>query len=105
MRWDTLCVGTSPAEPAQASELSPEAVVLATETRAVLEQAIRALPERQRTVLVLRDVDGWPANEVCALLDVSTGNQRVLLHRARAAVRSTLDSRRSDIGLDDLVPA
>lgn len=71
---------------------APEAVVLATETHAVLEQVIRQLPERQRAVLVLRDVDGWPADEACALLDVSTGNQRVLLHRARAAVRSILDS-------------
>jgi DNA-directed RNA polymerase specialized sigma24 family protein len=41
---------------------------------------------------MLRDVDGWPADEVCTALDVSTGNQRVLLHRARAAVRSTLHS-------------
>jgi DNA-directed RNA polymerase specialized sigma24 family protein len=59
--------------------------------------------ERQRTVLVLRDVEGWAAEEVCTLLDVSTGNQRVL-HRVRAAVRSTLDSRHSDLHLDRLVP-
>jgi RNA polymerase sigma-70 factor, ECF subfamily len=99
-RWDALGVRDTPAEPIQAAELNPEAVVLATETRTVLEQAIRALPERQRAVLVLRDVDGWPADEVRTALEVSTGNQRVLLHRARAAVRSTLHSRHHD-----LVPA
>lgn len=100
VRWDALSVGSVPTEPVQPPELCPEAVVLASETRAVLEQAIRALPERQRTVLILRDVDGWPADEVCAVLEVSTGNQRVLLHRARAAVRSTLYACRAD-----LVPA
>jgi RNA polymerase sigma-70 factor (ECF subfamily) len=100
VRWEALGVRSTHAEPVQVAELDPEAVVLATETRAMIEQAIRALPERQRAVLVLRDVDGWPADEVCTALEVSTGNQRVLLHRARAAVRSTLHSRRHD-----LVPA
>ncbi|MGH3768574.1 MAG: sigma-70 family RNA polymerase sigma factor [Pseudonocardiaceae bacterium] len=100
VRWDALSVGDTPAESVAGPELSPEAMVLASETRDVLEQAIRTLPERQRAVLVLRDVDGCPAEEVCALLEVSTGNQRVLLHRARAAMRSTLHPRRQD-----LVPA
>ncbi|MGH3608284.1 MAG: RNA polymerase sigma factor [Pseudonocardiaceae bacterium] len=90
-------------EPVMAPEPSSEAVVLAIEIRVVLEGAIRELPERQRTVLVLRDLGGWAAEEVCTLLDVSTGNQRVLLHRARAAVRSTLDSHRSHLDLDGLV--
>lgn len=44
-----------------------------------------------------RHVDGWPADEVCTALEVSTGNQRVLLHRARAAVWSTLHTRRHDL--------
>ncbi len=96
-RWDALSVAGTTAEPAWAPELSPEAVVLATETRTLLEQAIRTLPERQRAVLVLRDVDGWPAEEVCAALEVSTGNQRVLLHRARSAMRSALHPQRNDL--------
>jgi len=107
-RWDALAASSAPAEPVQAAALNPEAVVLATEIRTMLEQAIRALPDRQRAVLVLRDVDGWPADEVCTALDVSAGNQRVLLHRARAAVRSTLqDPRWADPmwGRHDLVPA
>lgn len=87
---------STPAELAPATQLNPEAAVLASETRAILEQAIRALPERQRALLVRRDVDGWPADEVCTALEVSAGNQRMLLHRARAAVRSTLHPRRHD---------
>lgn len=100
VRWDALGMGMTFAETMHTPGPSPEAVVMATETRAMLEEAMHTLPERQRAVLVLRDLDGWPAKEVCALLDVSTGNQRVLLHRARAAMRSTLHPRRQD-----LVPA
>jgi RNA polymerase sigma-70 factor (ECF subfamily) len=53
--------------------------------------AIEALPPRQRDVIVLRDVGGFCSEEVCAALDLSEGNQRVLLHRARAKVRQELE--------------
>jgi RNA polymerase sigma-70 factor (ECF subfamily) len=43
-------------------------------------------------VIVLRDVQGWDAEEVCRALDVSEGNQRVLLHRARSRVRAALEA-------------
>ena len=52
---------------------------------------IDALPAAQRQVLLLRDVEGVPADEVAALLGLSDGNQRVLLHRARARVRAGLE--------------
>lgn len=70
---------------------SPEGAYLAAETRGVLRAALERLPERQRTVMALRDVHGYGADEVCDLLDLSPGNQRVLLHRARAAVRHDLE--------------
>jgi RNA polymerase sigma-70 factor (ECF subfamily) len=70
----------------------PEQHVLAGETRACLARAIARLPERQRVVLVLRDVEGHDAQEVCSILDVTAANQRVLLHRARAFVRAELAS-------------
>jgi len=54
--------------------------------------AIAALPERQRLVITLRDVEGWEAEEVCNALEVTATNQRVLLHRARIAVRHALDA-------------
>jgi RNA polymerase sigma-70 factor (ECF subfamily) len=43
-------------------------------------------------VIVLRDVEGWPPEEVCEALDLSEGNQRVLLHRARSKVRAELEA-------------
>ncbi|HEY6421923.1 MAG TPA: sigma-70 family RNA polymerase sigma factor [Pseudonocardiaceae bacterium] len=61
VRWDALCAD---AEPMPAVEPSAEAAVLSAETRALLERAIRTLPERQRIVLVLCDVGRWPTEDV-----------------------------------------
>ena len=58
-----------------------------------MRDAIAALPDRQRAVISLRDIDGWTAAEVCDLLDLSEANQRVVLHRARARVRQALEDR------------
>lgn len=59
----------------------------------VVRALIDELPDQQRQVLVLRDVEGVEASDVGALLGVSDGNQRVLLHRARARVRAGLETR------------
>ena len=69
----------------------PEDRLLRDETRAVIERAIADLPATQRTVVSLRDVEGWSADEVRNALDLSETNQRVLLHRGRAKVRQALE--------------
>lgn len=56
-----------------------------------VRQVINELPPSQRDVVTLRDVDGLSSAEVCAILGITEGNQRVLLHRARARVRSVLE--------------
>jgi RNA polymerase sigma-70 factor, ECF subfamily len=66
----------------------PDDALLNDELSSVMSTAIERLPGRQRQVLVLRDVEGWSAAEVCELLEVSEANQRVLLHRARVAIRA-----------------
>jgi RNA polymerase sigma-70 factor (ECF subfamily) len=71
---------------------SPEQGALDGELRARLERALAELPDRQRIVITLRDVEGYPADEVCSMLDISAANQRVLLHRARAYVRAELEA-------------
>jgi RNA polymerase sigma-70 factor, ECF subfamily len=69
----------------------PEQELLSSETRVLIAEAIEALPDTQRQVITLRDVEGWSAEEVCNVLELSGTNQRVLLHRARTKVRQTLD--------------
>jgi RNA polymerase sigma-70 factor (ECF subfamily) len=72
---------------ARAPEPWPEAQFLAREAAVHIQAAIERLPEGQRTVIRLRDVEGWSSQEVCEALGVSEVNQRVLLHRARSRVR------------------
>jgi RNA polymerase sigma-70 factor, ECF subfamily len=70
----------------------PQDRVLAAETLGVIEMAIDQLPEAQRAVIRLRDIEGWSPMEVADALEISDGNQRVLLHRARSKVRAALES-------------
>ncbi len=70
---------------------APEARLLADETLRVVERAIDQLPPAQRAVITMRDVQGFTSDEVCNALDLTETNQRVLLHRARAKVRSGLE--------------
>jgi RNA polymerase sigma-70 factor (ECF subfamily) len=69
----------------------PEARLISAETRSVIERAMEGLPPTQRLVIALRDVEGWASDEVCDALELSEGNQRVLLHRARSKVRAALE--------------
>ena len=69
----------------------PEVMALSAEVSAVLARALDDLPPRQRAVVGLRDVHGFTADEVCAALDLSPANQRVLLHRGRAQLRRVLE--------------
>jgi RNA polymerase sigma-70 factor (ECF subfamily) len=69
----------------------PEEVTLGRETVKVVTDAIDQLPDAQRLVITMRDVTGCSAEEVCETLELSDGNQRVLLHRARSRVRAALE--------------
>lgn len=72
--------------------LDGERKLLDVELRQRMLAAIDALPLAQREVITLRDVEGFGADEVCALLELTESNQRVLLHRARSRVRSVLEA-------------
>ena len=74
----------------------PESALLERETLEVVLAAIEQLAPAQRTVITMRDVAGCDAAEVCAALDISEGNQRVLLHRARSRVRAALERHLGD---------
>jgi len=86
-RFDASGAWASPPEPwADRAEDRLVAADLAERVQSLLAE----LPDAQRQVVVLRDVEGLPAGEVAALLGVSDGNQRVLLHRGRARLRDLL---------------
>jgi len=69
----------------------PEDRLLSRETEQAVASAIETLPDSQRTVITLRDVEGWSSDEVCNVLGITETNQRVLLHRARSKVRAALE--------------
>lgn len=69
----------------------PEKRAVARETLGLIERALETLPSRQRLVVTMRDVQGFSADEVCEVLAISPGNQRILLHRARSALRAVLE--------------
>jgi RNA polymerase sigma-70 factor (ECF subfamily) len=71
---------------------TPDELIESKEFRRLVDNAIKKLPDGQREVITLRDVEGLPANDVCSLLGISEVNQRVLLHRARSKVRAALES-------------
>ncbi len=70
---------------------TPEGLAVRKEVQQVIRQALEELPEAQRAVVTLRDVEGWDSAEVCNALDLSETNQRVLLHRGRARIRAKLE--------------
>ncbi len=70
---------------------TPERALLSKECRWAIDEAIAGLPDTQRQVITLRDVEGVSSEDVCNILEISETNQRVLLHRARTKVRRVLE--------------
>jgi RNA polymerase sigma-70 factor (ECF subfamily) len=69
---------------------APEQRLPSGEVQQLIGAAIGQLPPGQREVVVLRDVQGWTAQEVSQVLEVSEATQRVLLHRGRSKLRRRL---------------
>ena len=88
-RFDAAGAWTSP--PQHWVEDSDDRLV-ASSLSGTIRTALAELPPRQRDVVTLRDVDGLTSEEVCEALDLTEGNQRVLLHRARSRLRGAVRS-------------
>lgn len=78
---------------AEPPEPWPDERVASSELVALVGEALGTLPDAQRLVMTMRDVEGLDSSEVCEALGVSDGNQRVLLHRARSKVRAFVEER------------
>ncbi|MGE3343490.1 MAG: RNA polymerase sigma factor [Vicinamibacterales bacterium] len=70
--------------------MTPERLLQSTQARTLVMQALAELPDTQRMVVTLRDVEGLDSTDVCNILEISETNQRVLLHRGRTKVRAVL---------------
>ena len=77
--------------PLRAWDADAASIALDDEAMARIQAEIDRLPDVQRLVITLRDLQGLSSDEVCELLDLTPGNQRVILHRARAKVRAALE--------------
>ena len=73
-------------------ENTPERLLVSKQSLTQIEKAIQALPFNQQQVILLRDIEGLASEDICQLMNISTSNQRVLLHRARSKVRQMLHS-------------
>ncbi len=80
------------AEPLQSWESDIDDRLVAATWSKTLGDALDVLPPRQREIVVLRDLEGLPSADVCDILGITEGNQRVLLHRGRSRMRSMLEA-------------
>ncbi|MDQ3032482.1 MAG: RNA polymerase sigma factor [Myxococcota bacterium] len=99
----TLSLVDDSAEHAASARPSPEDEASRVQARALLERAIDALPESARVVVVLRDLEELSGAETADALGLTEEAVRVRLHRARRALRATIeDALESNAG--DLFP-
>ena len=89
-RFDPNGAWNDPPDPWSDVDDRLTAEVLAPLARAAIEK----LPGLQRQVVTLRDVEGLTSKEACEVLSITEANQRVLLHRARATIRATIEAGR-----------
>ncbi len=82
-------------------DFTPERLLSNAEMLQHIKYALEGLPEAQRAVVVIRDMEGCSAEEACNILGVSETNQRVLLHRGRSRLRRMLEDTLSAAGKKD----
>lgn len=78
-------------------EDSPEALLMSYELQDNINHKIQQLPYKQRIVLILHDIEGLGFTEICNTVEVSQSNVRVLLHRARLAVKKVIDEHQNPL--------
>lgn len=88
--------GSWQSPPASWSDINPERIVAGRQLLAHVMAIVETLPPAQRTVVTLRDIEGLDAQDVCAMLEITEANQRILLHRGRSRVRQAIETLLAD---------
>jgi len=70
---------------------TPEALLANEQLQVIINEAFHALPAMQRATITMIDMEGYKIDEVCNILDISSSNARVLLHRARVAIHQCIE--------------
>lgn len=73
---------------------TPDALLENDQLRQVIENTFQKLPPHQRAVLTMADIEGLEMTEICNILDITSSNARVLLHRARTALHHSIEKYR-----------
>ena len=97
---DSLCLSATLADPHD----SPYDQAVQSETRERLEAALRQLPQAFRTVVVLREIEGFAYEEIAEILDLNLGTVKSRLTRGRSALRDLLVSQKAHTSASPLSP-
>ena len=79
------------APPQQWNCASPDEILASEQLKSVIYQCIDKLPPLQQSLIVLREMEDMPMEEICKILDISESNSRVLLHRARTRIWQAIE--------------
>ncbi|MEZ4369628.1 MAG: sigma-70 family RNA polymerase sigma factor [Polyangiaceae bacterium] len=90
---DGFLLGQWREPPGHWGQSDPEDTLREKQLIELVEACLEELPERQRMVVVLRDIEGFDGPTAAQMLELSEENQRVLLHRGRARLRTAVDRR------------
>lgn len=93
-KFERSCIRRPVHSPFQWRVSSQESRMMVRETSDRLEKAIRELPPRRRQVLELRILFGHSSQSASRILGITEGNERVLLHRARLALKQAIAAQR-----------
>ncbi|MEJ2463932.1 MAG: RNA polymerase sigma factor [Candidatus Thiodiazotropha sp.] len=77
--------------PTQWHDETPEALLSHEDLVQCLESHLQCLPPQQRTALLMRDIERMSFDDICNILQVSTSNVRVLIHRARVKIFTMIE--------------
>lgn len=73
------------------THLNPESEYMDAERKKILETAVKQLPDKYRTVFIMKEIEGMTIEEASGILAISKVNVKVRLHRAKSMLKNILE--------------